>query len=197
MLQIVNTRCPVPNPSSALDPFAPPTADLDPRLLPDGAEQPLAGRWTRLGAVWLDGIVLIPSLIIGGVITFLMKKDAWTPETFKSPEQALSISFVFLLCCIPVLAYQWYLMSTTGQSLGKRWTKIKIVKKDGRPVNFVSAVLLRSWVPTIVGWMFMGVGLKAFSNLYGLVDALAIFSAQRRTLHDLIAGTKVVTLERL
>lgn len=189
----------MPNPSSALDPFAPPAADLDPRLLPEGAKQPLAGRWTRLGAAWLDGIVLLPCLLVGGVISFLIWNgaDAWTAEAVKSPTRTLGIFAIFFLCCIPMLAYQWYLVSTTGQSLGKRWTKIKIVKKDGSPVDFVSAVLLRSWVPVIVGWVFAGIGLNVLANFYNFADTVSIFTSQRRMLHDLIAGTKVVTLERL
>jgi uncharacterized RDD family membrane protein YckC len=42
-----------------------------------------------------------------------------------------------------VLLLQAYLVTTTGQSIAKRWFRIKIVKVDGSPVNFVSGVLLR------------------------------------------------------
>jgi hypothetical protein len=34
-----------------------------------------------------------------------------------------------------------------------------------------------------------------FGSIVSLCDALAIFAADRRTLHDRIAGTKVISLE--
>lgn len=185
------------NPSAALDPFAPPTANLDPRLSSDGSDQPLAGRGTRLGAVILDGLLYTPFFLIGGAIGFFRHSGPWTPESVKSPMTMVGIFVSVLIACLPLASYQWYLQSTTGQSLGKRWSKIKIVKKDGSPVDFVSAVLMRTWVPAIAGWIFAFVGIQSIGNLYGLIDALLIFSSTRRCLHDLIAGTKVITLERL
>ena len=50
------------------------------------------------------------------------------------------------LMVLAFMGYQWYLISTTGQSLAKRWMGIKIVRIDGTPVNFVNGVILRSWV---------------------------------------------------
>jgi uncharacterized RDD family membrane protein YckC len=85
--------------------------------------------------------------------------------------------------------YQWFLLSTTGQSLGKKWMKVRVVKLDGSPVDFVSAVLLRSWAMfglTFVGTMFV------IGGALPLIDVLLIFGDERRCLHDHLAGTRVI-----
>jgi uncharacterized RDD family membrane protein YckC len=166
------------------DPFAPPTSNLDPRYVP-GDDMPLAGRGTRLGAQLLDGLILTPLVIIGGVIGFVLfgKKDPAQMQT-----ATLAIGGLMFVCILPLIAYQWYLVSTTGQTLAKKWLKIKIVKRDGSPVNFVSAVILRQWVLGLAN--FAG----GFGSLVSLIDSLFIFSDDRRTLHDRIAGTKVISV---
>ena len=60
---------------------------------------------------------------------------------------------------------------------------IKIVKYDtGKNGGFVTNVLLRAIVNGIIGII----------PFYGLVDILFIFGEERRCIHDLIAGTRVV-----
>ncbi len=180
-----------------LDPFAPPTANLDPRLIPDGAGGQLAGRWTRFGARMLDGLLFMPLLVIGAFVGIFLRSAPFDPAALKSPARMLGLFAAVFIACLPLAIYQWYLETTTGQSLGKRWSKIKIVKLDGSPVDFVSAVLLRTWVPFLAGTALTAIGLQSIGNIYNSIDALAIFTTQRRCLHDLIAGTKVITLEQL
>ena len=96
---------------------------------------------------------------------------------------------VATLAMLALAIYQWYLLSTTGQSLAKKWLGIRIVKVDGSPVDFVSAVLLRSWVY----WALVVFGsVIVIGSVLPLVDALMIFGDERRCLRDHLAGTKVV-----
>ena len=90
--------------------------------------------------------------------------------------------------------YQWYLISTTGQSLAKKWFRIRIVKTDNTGVDFVSGVLLREWVLGFVAGAINGV-IPSAGSIVSLVDALMIFGSERRCLHDVIASTKVVIAE--
>ncbi|MFS8069935.1 MAG: RDD family protein [Byssovorax sp.] len=77
-------------------------------------------------------------------------------------------------------------MSTTGQTLAKRWMGIKVVKMDGSPCGFVHGVLLREFI-------LSGLSLIPYiGTMIGLADAVMIFGDQRRCMHDHIAGTKVV-----
>ena len=91
------------------------------------------------------------------------------------------------LALLALWAYQAYRVSTTGQTLAKKWLAIRVVKIDDTPVNFVSGVLLRGILP----W-FLGI-IPYLGFVFSLTDALFIFGEQRRCLHDLLAGTKVVT----
>ena len=66
----------------------------------------------------------------------------------------------------------------------------RIVRLDGRPVGFVEAVLLRSWMFGLLGWV------PRAGSFLGLADILFIFRRDRRCLHDLLAGTKVIETSR-
>src|SRR5262245_24482101 len=158
------------------DPYAPPVADVDGGVLePLTANVVLADRGTRLGAVILDRLLVVP-LVIPGVVLGVI---------FQSPATIIAG------CTLPLLglvAYQWYLIATTGQSLAKRWLGIRIVRQDGSPVNFGSGVAMRSIVPTVMSWVpYLGFA-------FYLVDVLMIFRDDRRCVHDHIAGTKVIAL---
>jgi len=91
------------------------------------------------------------------------------------------VLFLAAICAFAVL--QMFLLSRDGQSVGKRVLGIKIVKNDTE-VNggFVSNVLLRVIVNTVL----------SFIPFYTLVDILLIFREDRRCIHDMIAGTRVV-----
>jgi uncharacterized RDD family membrane protein YckC len=175
-------------PLPSLDPFAPPASNLDPRV--DAAAQLPATRGTRFGAAFLDGLCTLPLVIIGMVV--VTKLGGGAPALAK--PTALS-SLILFACGLPLQALQWYLVATTGQTLGKRWLKIKIVKLDGSNVDVMSGVVLRYGIENGVALLCNMVGLTFVSGLIGFIDPLFIFRGDRRTLHDLIAGTKVITLQ--
>jgi uncharacterized RDD family membrane protein YckC len=177
-------------------------ASLDGRpLAGEGGESASRGR--RLAAQLLDLLVatpfgilgfLISMAVAGGFKAYLAQAAQHAPSLF-SPQAQRQQQLVFLLCGLPIMILQWYLVVKTGQSLGKRWLGIKIVKLDGSPVDFVSGVVLRSWVlygttalAQILGIPFLMIP----GTLLEFLDPFFIFGRQRRTLHDRIAGTKVV-----
>ncbi|HEX8435933.1 RDD family protein [Archangium sp.] len=96
---------------------------------------------------------------------------------------ALLLGAAGMLC---VVGYQLYLLSQIGQTIGKRMMGIKVVRTDGSPVDLGRLILLRNLVPQTI---------NAFCGLFSIVDALFIFGAERRTLHDQIADTKVVKVD--
>lgn len=156
----------------------------------------LADRGTRLGAVLLDGLVNLVACgpgLVWLVVTFIaLDQSGRTNPGPEAPDLDFAVRHLagpLLLTLIPLLvvvSVQIWLLSTRGQSLGKMWLKIRIVRIDGTPVGFVHAVLLRSGVMQLLG-AIPGVG-----GLIALVDPLLIFREDRRCLHDLIAGTTVV-----
>jgi uncharacterized RDD family membrane protein YckC len=82
---------------------------------------------------------------------------------------------------------QIYLVSTRGQTLGKRFLGIRIVRaSDGSNPGFARAWLLRALVPGIIGM------LPTIGSVFTIVNYGFIFRADRRCLHDLLADTRVV-----
>jgi uncharacterized RDD family membrane protein YckC len=91
---------------------------------------------------------------------------------------------VALVCGFVLFAiYQSVIIAQSGQSLGKKLLKVKIVRPDGSVPGFVQGVLVRYWLMTTM---------SAVCNIVGLIDALLIFREDQRTLHDHMAGTNVI-----
>lgn len=123
----------------------------------------LANRSTRLLAAIVD------LLIIGG--PYIAMIFEFLPLT------------MFYLVAVIVAVIQAILLTTDGQTVGKKALNIRIVKvATGRNGGFVPNVLLR----TVLN------GLLGLIPIYSIVDILFIFRADRRCIHDLIAGTVVV-----
>ncbi|PTL82308.1 RDD family protein [Vitiosangium sp. GDMCC 1.1324] len=139
--------------------------------------QQLAEPGARFVAVLVDRLaVFLPFLvtsILGGVLS-------------RGDEAAIVgvLSILGMLGSLGVLGYQLHLISTTGQSIGKRMMGILVVRTDGKPIDLGRLVLLRNLVPEFIN--------MATCGLFGIVDPLLIFTSERRCLHDHIADTKVV-----
>jgi uncharacterized RDD family membrane protein YckC len=169
--------------TAAINPYAPPVEVEDVESDEDGVSHaPLATLGSRLLARLVDGVLGAAGIIVGAV-AYATFGDA---EGLEDPGNFL----VLLLPAVPVYAYQWWLVSKTGQTLGKKWLGIRVVRYDQGPVNFISAVLLREWT-------VMGAGMIPFiGSFIGLLDIVLIFGTTRRCLHDRIAGTIVVMAGR-
>ena len=90
-------------------------------------------------------------------------------------------------------------MSKTGQSLGKRIMKIKVVNEDGDNPGFAGTVAMREIVPnlvlTVLGMIpFLGIIVQLGFWIACLV-MLFLVDRDRRTLQDMIAKTYVVDAE--
>lgn len=140
----------------------------------------LASPWTRFAAALLDNILVgtpVMALVFGGV--FLLEQRNMAPV-------GAGLFVLAFIVWLAYHAYSWYLISTTGQNITKRWMGIKIVRIDGAPVDFVSGVLLRNWV-------YYAVNLVPYiGGCFWWAGFLLILGQDRRCLHDHIASTVVV-----
>jgi uncharacterized RDD family membrane protein YckC len=159
------------------------------------ADPELADRLVRLGSFLIDYFLGVLATVPGFLIlgpSFLSL--VLTAARGQQPDvNALSLGGMFVglavlvLGSLALLVVQVWMLSTRGQTLGKRALGIRVVLyAGGGPAGFMHGWLLRNFVPGIIK-MLPWIGLVFF-----LVDACMIFSDQRRCLHDLIAGTKVV-----
>ncbi|MHC4549070.1 MAG: RDD family protein [Planctomycetota bacterium] len=146
---------------------------------------PLAGRGARLAAALLDGALKVLCFIpLFAGLTSATSEDA--VEGASRPMISLGISFGFSGLLLVVLwVYQAYLRAVQGQTIGKKLLKVRIVNSpDGGNPGFARAVLMRDVVPWMIDWFASG--------LFFMIDACFIFGAERRCIHDLMAGTQVV-----
>lgn len=122
----------------------------------------LAGLGSRLMAAVIDSAIVAAVYLVG------LLMDAPT---------------LLILGVVGIGLYQMYLLSTLGQTIGKKVVNIRIVKIDsGENGGFMTNVGLRLVLS----------GLLGIIPLYTLVDVLFIFRADRRCIHDLIARTRVI-----
>jgi uncharacterized RDD family membrane protein YckC len=138
---------------------------------------PLAGIGSRAVAQLVDLTVLALVYAIFAVSEVLWRwLDVFGRATSYLVGATVLISFLIFWGYFIALE-----TSLSGQSLGKRLMKIRVVQRDGRPVTFYSATvrnLLR-----IVDFLPLG-------YLVGLI--VAVIDSQERRLGDLVAGTVVV-----
>ena len=147
---------------------------------------PLASREARLGGAILDSLVALACLAPGLVLVGLAGGFTDGDEV-ENPALFLAGGLWLLAAFAVLVTVQCYLLTKHGQTIGKRLVKTRIVAvDDGRNPGFVRAVLLRTVLNGVIAAIpFVG-------NAYSIVDVLFIFRDDRRCLHDLIAGTKVV-----
>ena len=96
-----------------------------------------------------------------------------------------SVRFALVIAGLGVITIivQFVFLIKYGQSIGEKIFKIKIVKiQTGENGGFVTNIILRGLVNGII----------SIIPLYFLIDILFIFKSDRRCIHDLIAGTKVI-----
>jgi uncharacterized RDD family membrane protein YckC len=162
---------------NADNPYAPPRAKVS-DVSESSDELELAGRGVRLGAALLDGVVFMALVYIPLIFAGAFGSIGSGGEPNFSPIAGL-------LALVGLIVWAWFTIlyvSRNGQSIAKKWLGIKVVRTDGSQASLGRIF----WLRNIVN------GLLGIIPLYGLIDALLIFSDNRQCIHDKIADTIVV-----
>jgi uncharacterized RDD family membrane protein YckC len=149
---------------------------------------PLASWGSRVGAALLDGLVLLVAslaLFAPGVILLIADVNAPGIVLLILGGLAYVVMYIF---------YGAYFMNRegerNGQTLGKQWVGIRVVRDNGRPFDFGTG-LLREFVvkQLLFGWLG-----SAFFGLPALADVFwPLWEDENRALHDLIVKSHVVS----
>lgn len=100
-------------------------------------------------------------------------------EMFSQQAWIAMGAYIFIM-----LAVQAFLIAKTGQSIGKKLTKIKIVDAEtGEKTSLMRAFTLRSVLFIFLNFVFLFIA---------IIDLAFGLGAKRQTLHDRIAKTKVI-----
>jgi uncharacterized RDD family membrane protein YckC len=166
-----------------------PYANATTRVSEADSEEPgeLASRWVRLGAAILDALivmaVIIPLQYFGGFWTMAM----------NAARNGYSLPFgtTVLWAAIGLavfIAVQGWPLHQSGQTWAKRILSIRIVDLEGRKPPLLKLLGLRYLPLQIISQV------PVIGVIVALVNPLFIFREDRRCLHDLIAGTRVVVV---
>jgi uncharacterized RDD family membrane protein YckC len=169
---------------SDFNPYGPSIADLNGfEGIP--ADAGLADRSTRFVAALIDGIIamcyMFPILDLLSTWSYLVTQQ---PHPFAVTIAANGVGFgCFLLI-------HGYLLKKYGQTVGKKILGIRIADMNGNLPHFAKVIFLRYLSISLVTLI------PVVGNYLSLVDVLFIFGSERRCVHDLLAGTKVVKVRK-
>ncbi len=140
----------------------------------------LASRWKRLGAAFIDAVILTP---LGLIFFWVNFGNPWeTTPTFESTA-VLSAWGFFVYIFV-----NGYYLAQSGQTVGKKLLGIQIRRCDGSPVTLSRIATHRALPP------YIAQAIPVIGPFLLFLDVLFVFRGDKRGVHDLIAGTIVVEL---
>lgn len=135
----------------------------------------LASIGLRCGAFLLDYILMLLVLAITVLLAYYLKRR------WELPEIANVVLLIgYLLTAIVLFLNLVYYAERDGQTFGKRFIGIRVIRTDGRPLDF-RALALRH---------FIGYPLALLCGGLGLLWAL--WDSKQQGWHDKLTGTLVV-----
>jgi uncharacterized RDD family membrane protein YckC len=168
---------------SHANPYLPPDAVLT--IEQDASVIELATRWQRFWASIVDALI---GLACGGPIMYAFGLFDYSKRG-ESPPFSLTLGLT-VLCFGLFVALHGYFLKRDGQTLGKKMLGIKIVDLDDRTAEFSRVILLRYLPISCVSLI------PVAGQILPIIDALFVFRSDRRCVHDLIAGTKVIKAKK-
>lgn len=175
--------------------FAPPRAHVE-DMQAAAAQMVTASRGSRFLAVLVD---VSPALVVGILAAVMV------PALFAGkfdPAGSGMVAFGMLMLVFGPLSIGWLvwtivLLYKYGQTVGKKMLGIRVVRMDGSRLSFPRFFFIRWLGMAVLGGILGGIcgalHIRYVGNTIGLVDALFIFGATHRCLHDYLADTQVVT----
>lgn len=164
--------------------YAPPTSELINKTETNPTESVLANRSSRFWAAIIDGLTVIP------VTLPLM----YFTGGFDEITGGIAPSFVYTLIMALIgtaafLVIHGKILIRDGQTWGKKALNIKIVTMDDQHPDVITLVKR-------FGFYWLLPQIPVIGQVVSTVNILFIFTTSRRCLHDRIAATKVVKIQR-
>jgi uncharacterized RDD family membrane protein YckC len=160
--------------------YRPPAAEVADVHDQDADE--LATRWARVGGAFLD------ALIIGVILLPIMLATGYMQAAASGDEPPLLLQLQYsLLGLVVSAAVNGYMLHKYGQTVGKRVAGTRIVSVHDNSIQPLWRIYLLRYFPVNL------IGLVPLAGPFlSIASVLFIFRSDRRCLHDLIAGTKVI-----
>lgn len=146
----------------------------------------LAGIGNRSFALIIDYIILGLTILLVWIISIFLAFQL-APEFISGGTLNRTVQWIWAIQSLTVFAiYAGYfvILETIwqGQTPGKKWTKIRVIRDNGKPERLPQAIL-RALIRPVDDLLFIGV-------------FFIIFSPREKRIGDLVAGTIVVQDEQ-
>lgn len=141
-----------------------------------------------LGARFLGALI---DGLIGSVFTLACNQALVAVGFYDAipPDFSFTFAKTFMLTVVGFafdIGINWKLLSSSGQTIGKKAVGTRIVTLDGRLPSMFDLVVKRYAIFNFI------VVLPVIGITLTLLNILFIFGRERRCLHDYVAGTRVV-----
>jgi uncharacterized RDD family membrane protein YckC len=143
-----------------------------------------AGVWKRFVAIFLDGLLtgfatnVINTVLFPGSTVF-SPTPAPGPDSTNLPEVLVTMGLAMMISMAIPFLYEGFMLQARGQSLGKMALGVKVVTPEGNDISAGQA-WLRTFMKSLLAMPL------------GLTYWVALFNDEKRTLHDMIANTRVI-----
>ena len=154
-------------------------------------ERVLAGWWARVGAQLIDGLIIgVGGLVLLFAITAPFSIGFFADDDVGLVSLVVGLLFAVLSVSVVALLYAPALMArTNGKTLGRMATGIRVVRADGRPMDFGFALVREVAVKALL----FGVAGTVTGGLANLADVLwPLWDEENRALHDFIVDTRTI-----
>lgn len=157
-------------------------------------EPPYAPLYKRIAAALLDFILsVLPLAFFGNVINVIPIMMIWPPAPFfyavDPPPSTGTVAGALVCICYYVFYHCLFLLLFKGQTPGKRWMRLRVVSQDGTRLSASQTIGRELLGRLFVNSITFGIG-------YILSLIWSLFSKEHKTIHDVIAGTRVVQENR-
>lgn len=162
------------------NPYAAPQADLTDRRDPSGGLE-LATRGSRFAAATVDGVI--------AMIYFLPVAYATGVLGYEGGDETSLLRGSIIVSVVGLLAFTMihgYFLKMNGQTVGKKLLGIRTTDLNGAVPDLWTLILRRHLPIALVTYV------PVVGTYLPFLDILSIFRDDRRCVHDLIAGTRVV-----
>ncbi len=141
-------------------------------------QEALASPGQRFTGRFIDNLVLILPIGIGAALAFAVTDSGESVGPWMLAGLVLGFGLYALL--------QLTQLRSTGQTLGKRVAGTRVLAVDGSPVGPWRACFFRDGLLLVAN----------ATRILGLINAVTVFQASRRCIHDHILGTVVVDVNK-
>jgi uncharacterized RDD family membrane protein YckC len=138
----------------------------------------LAGIGSRSLALAIDTLLQFAALLVAGIIAGVVAYAGFLPAMGKQWGYAILIFIGFL---VEFGYFAFFETVWNGQTPGKRWSHLRVMKDSGRPIGSQDAILRN--VLRIV---------DSLPSLYATGIITCLISPQKKRIGDYLAGTVVV-----